>query len=427
MSRGGPAVLRSLQETVSTLLGVQIDAFRSDASPSRSETVAELDVDNFLVQVNGAGIREALRLILDYEFLKPEILLVEEPEIHLHPGLETSMMRYLRRISSDTQVFLTTHSTNFLDTAAMSNVYLISRGASTQIQVLDAEDAEGRLPEELGLRMSSLFLYDRLVFVEGRTDEGIIREWAATLGINLSHANVGFVQMGGARSFAYYAAERTLSFLGRRRVATWILLDRDDRDDLEIKRLQEAYSGTTSVKFLERREIENYLVSPPALTRFIQIKLDLAGDGARGPGEQAVQAATLECANELRGTALSKWAARRACFPVYPSLKDVTEKQSGASIAQRIQDELERMITELTTAKEAVEAIVAEQSAALDRQWEQAYASIVPGDLLLDAVCRRFGARFKKGKDGPHLASLMSPEEIPEEIKRIVTAIGALP
>jgi putative ATP-dependent endonuclease of OLD family len=89
MSRGGPAVLRNLQETVSALLGVQIDAFRSDVAASGNSTPAELDVDNFLVQVNGAGIREALRLILDYEFLKPEILLIEEPEVHLHPGLET--------------------------------------------------------------------------------------------------------------------------------------------------------------------------------------------------------------------------------------------------------------------------------------------------------------------------------------------------
>ena len=34
------------------------------------------------------------------------------------------MMRYLKRISSDLQVFITTHSTNFLDTAEMKNVYL---------------------------------------------------------------------------------------------------------------------------------------------------------------------------------------------------------------------------------------------------------------------------------------------------------------
>ena len=137
--RGGPEILRNIQETISALLGVQVDAFESGSPSRRGEAAAEMDVDNFLVEVNGSGIREALRLVLDVEFQHPHILLVEEPEIHLHPALETSMMRYLKRISSDLQVFITTHSTNFLDTAEMKNVYLVSKPDSTRVQLLDFE------------------------------------------------------------------------------------------------------------------------------------------------------------------------------------------------------------------------------------------------------------------------------------------------
>jgi putative ATP-dependent endonuclease of the OLD family len=195
--RGGPEVLRNLQETVLALLGVKIDAFESDSVPGTSRTVAELDVDEFLVEVNGSGIREALRLVLDVEFEHPQILLVEEPEIHLHPALETTMMRYLKRTSSERQVFLTTHSTNFLDTAEMKNVYLISKPNSTQVQLLDFEEAESQIPKELGIRLSSLFMFDRLVFIEGKSDAAIIREWASIMGVNLNQSNVGFIPMGG--------------------------------------------------------------------------------------------------------------------------------------------------------------------------------------------------------------------------------------
>ncbi|HKB42726.1 MAG TPA: AAA family ATPase, partial [Gemmataceae bacterium] len=137
------------QNTVENLLGVQIDAFQSEAdsrvvdpsglqrSRRRPESSAELDIDDFLADVNGSGIREALRIILDYEFERPQVLLVEEPELHLHPALETSMMRYLKGITSDCQVIITTHSTNFLDTAEMRNVYLVSKPDSTEIQLLD--------------------------------------------------------------------------------------------------------------------------------------------------------------------------------------------------------------------------------------------------------------------------------------------------
>jgi AAA ATPase domain len=130
--RGGPEKLREIQTTVDTLLGVEIDAFRSERRTSRDEPEAELDVDRFLVQVNGAGVREALRLILDYEFERPNILLVEEPEIHLHPALELGMMRYLKTIGRECQIFVTTHSTNFLDTAEMRNVYLTANKGDEQ-------------------------------------------------------------------------------------------------------------------------------------------------------------------------------------------------------------------------------------------------------------------------------------------------------
>src|ERR1700738_518980 len=127
-----------------------------------------MDVDDFLLEVNGSGIREALRLVLDVEFQHPKLLLVEEPEIHLHPALETGMMRFLKGISLSCQVFISTHSTNFLDTPEMSNVYLISKiGGATKVDQLTLEDAEAVLPKELGVRLSSLFMFDRLVFVEG--------------------------------------------------------------------------------------------------------------------------------------------------------------------------------------------------------------------------------------------------------------------
>lgn len=55
--RGGPDRLRTVQQTVRALLGVSLDAFESEA---RGESRAEMDVDDFLVEANGAGIREAL-------------------------------------------------------------------------------------------------------------------------------------------------------------------------------------------------------------------------------------------------------------------------------------------------------------------------------------------------------------------------------
>ena len=312
ITRGGDEVLQSVQETVSALLGVKIDAFRS-AVPSRAgEVNAEMDVDNFLVEVNGSGIREALRLILDVEFEHPEILLVEEPEIHLHPALETSLMQYLKRVSSQSQVFITTHSTNFLDTAESKNQYLVSKPDSTRAQLLGREEAETEVPRELGIRLSSLFMYDRLVFVEGPSDEDTLREWASKLSVNFGEANLGFIAMGGVRNFTHFAAEATLSFLSRRQVKMWFLVDRDEREDSEVVKLKERVSTNGVVHMLKKREIENYLLCPRAIAEFIGLKKWLSGNRTSDdrPGDAAVAGVIEECVEELKQSTVDRRVAK---------------------------------------------------------------------------------------------------------------------
>ena len=163
------------------------------------------------------------------------------------------MMSYLKEVSQDRQVFLTTHSTNFLDSAAMKNVYLVAKDEFTTVQLLDQREAEAQIPRELGIQLSSLFIYDRLVFVESQTDEDIIRAFASTLGVNLTQSNVGFIIMGGARSFAYFAAESTLSFLAKRQVKMLFLMDRDEKDQEDIKAIQERLADNVIASVLQKK------------------------------------------------------------------------------------------------------------------------------------------------------------------------------
>lgn len=426
IERGGERTLSRIKETVSALLGVKIDAFRSKNSKSTSETPAELDVDDFLVQVNGAGIRESLRLILDYEFTRPDILLVEEPEIHLHPALETSMMRYLKRIGNECQIFITTHSTNFLDTAEMRNVYLASKNGSTKVQLIDVAEAEASIPQELGIRLSSLFMFDRLVFVEGPSDEHVLRELASTLGINLAQQSVGFVPMGGVRNLAHFAAERTLAFLTKRQVRMWFVLDRDERDEADVQQLTKTLSEKARLFVLEKREIENYLLSPRAVADFIEKKQKLANIKDQSPPTiAAVEQAISECADFLKEVAIERRVVKLACTPVYPNRVEVLNVDSGRSLSERITSELSAQKDKLNRVEGQLEEIIKEQRTAVDAHWDTKKTDFVPGDLLLDNVCRRFGVRFNKERDSSRLAALMTVDEIPSEIRRLIQEVGS--
>src|SRR5205823_8897376 len=126
VTRGGPARLVGVQATVRSLLGVEVDAFQAEQRRPGARA-AEMDIDKFLVEANGAGVREALRLVLDLELKRPRLLLLEEPEAHLHPGLEHAVYSFLRDKSEETQMFVTTHSTNFVDSVSFQNIYLVSK------------------------------------------------------------------------------------------------------------------------------------------------------------------------------------------------------------------------------------------------------------------------------------------------------------
>ncbi|MEH2202441.1 ATP-dependent nuclease [Nostoc sp.] len=428
VTRGGTKILQSIQETVSALLGVRIDAFQTVSSLG-NQTFAEMDVDDFLVEVNGSGIKEALRLVLDVEFERPNILLVEEPEIHLHPGLETTIMRYLKRISCNCQVFLTTHSTNFLDTGEMKNVYLISKPSSTQIRQLDIEEAEAEIPQELGIRLSSLFMFDRLIFVEGQSDEDILREWASTLGINLSQANVGFIHMGGARNFAHFATEGTLSFLTKRQIQMWFLIDRDEKEDYEVSNLQKILGQKATVKVLQRREIENYLICPRVIKDFIEFKRKSSGISNTEPipSELEIKAKIEECAEKLKQFTVNKRVFKIACKPIYPNskglFKEVVEEE--AVFVNKVSEEIQQIIEQLEADKNRLETLYTEKLEEVNRVWQSNKLNLVPGDTLLDMVCQAYKIRFRKERDGSKLATLMKSNEISQEIINIIQEFGS--
>ncbi len=426
VTRGGPQVLRNIQETVSSLLGVQIDAFESEVGLRKNEPTAEMDVDNFLADVNGSGIREALRIVLDFEFEHPAILLIEEPEIYLHPSLETSMMRYLKRISADCQVFISTHSTNFLDTGEMKNVYLVSKSNSTQIQLLDYEEAESQIPRELGIRLSSLFMFDRLIFVEGSSDEAVFREWATALRVNFSHHNVGFIHMGGVRNFTHFAAKVTLSFLTKRQVKMWFIIDRDERDEQEISKLQGMAGDNANVKVLTRREIENYLLSPAAIAKFIGLKRSLSNSKqvVDTPSEVDIKNVLDDCAENLKQLTSDKQAVRLLCPALFPDHQQIFDVKSGSNIRDNIEAEISRLINQLEETKKNLEPVYKEQVKNVSNTWAANKYNLVPGDLLLDLVSQRYGARFKKEQDSPRLARFMTEDEIPQEIQHLIREIG---
>jgi predicted ATPase len=422
--RGGEERLSAVKQTVRALLGVSVDAFEPEESLGERRPViqrpgrriAEMDINDFVVEANGAGIREALRMVLDLELKNPDLVLIEEPEVHLHPGLEQALHSYLVGKSNEVQMFLTTHSTSFVDAASLQNVYLVSRDVNrkTIIETVVPEDGAFRIPSELGLRLSTVFMYDRLVFVEGRSDEDVLRQLAKQLRLDLTQANVGFVQMGGVRNFAHFAAEGTLELLSRRRIQMWFVTDRDENTDDDVHRMLGRLGDRARLAVLEKRELENYLLNPKAVAEFLVEKTQNS-ESPVTPTEEEVASALEEEATSLKEVVARLRFDKEFLRPIY--LQSRTATGSPEARIEAAREELESRLRNADAIKSGI-------TSKMDADWPQNALNLAPGATVLDNTAKRYGVRYVKEVDGLRLARKIHSSAISSDLRRLLTEIA---
>jgi putative ATP-dependent endonuclease of the OLD family len=421
--RGGAERLATVQRTVKGLLGVDVDAFEPEMGDSRrirpySRRVAEMDVDNFLVEANGAGIREALRIVLDIELKSPDVVLIEEPEVHLHPGLERSLHSYLVSKKIESQIFVSTHSTNFIDVSDVQSVFVITRDENkiSKIEQISSKEDLLMIPDEIGLKPSTILMFDRLVFVEGPSDEAIIISIANKMGIDLLQQGTAFVKMGGASALPHYAAEATLELLSRRQIPMLFVIDRDEQTKEDIEKILSRLGNRAKAYSLKRRELENYMLDPDAISNAIKLKAAHSElDDKDLPSGADVSARIHAIAVEMKDEVKRLVIERRVLKPIYPSM----EKGSAEEKISKCQQHLKNVAV---AAREKIQEIESD----IDSRWESEMMNLVPGSSVLSMLYEEYGFKFDKVKDGRRIAESMSATRVERDLSDLVGQIGKL-
>jgi len=408
IERGGQEQLRPIQEQVTALLGVSIDAYQSaDRRVRGREPAAELDVDDFLVELNGAGIREALRMILDVEFEKPDILLIEEPEVHLHPALEYRISEYLNTLSTRVQIFATTHSTTFLDNSSGLSSFLVTKSdGSSRAERVSVERDAAVILADLGVKPSALFLFDHLVFVEGPTDEAVLRQWMVLGGYDPAELNVGFIHTVGTRNFRYFAMQSSLQFLIDRGIRVSFIRDRDELLDTDVDRLRQNLPTGCDLVVLGCREIENYLLQPKAIASALR-----SLGSSSTVEESAIEEGVAKAIEGLRQETSMRHVRKQLLSPLYPA------EIEGDLTVETVLDELSRMETELTERRQQLEAVQAQAENLIEERWDSHKQELVPGTEVLEEVYASLGFKFSKPRDPELIAKRLSVEDIPVELR----------
>ena len=220
-------------------------------------TIREKESDMFFpIEATGGGYQEVMGLVCQLLKETGVFLGVEEPELHLHAELARKFFGIMKEISSQNQIFVTTHSTIFVDQADLQNTWLVrKRNKYTSVTRLSEPKDLRNVLNELGLRPSDIFYADGAIFVEGRSDKIVFPIWARKMGIDFEEFGISVIPTHGKASGRYHLTVWT-DATENTGIPYYFILDKGA--EKEAKKLTKKLKTGENLFLLKKGALEEY-------------------------------------------------------------------------------------------------------------------------------------------------------------------------
>ncbi|KKM78447.1 hypothetical protein LCGC14_1359910, partial [marine sediment metagenome] len=218
----------------------------------------------------GAGI---LHVAFFFSYLKgikkDSILLIEEPELFIFPGLQKLILQKLLNISKNIQIFITTHSPFFLSRDFKNcSIHQVKKTNNSSILKNIGTHEIVEVFTDLGLGLYDYILYNGILFVEGTRDIEVF----STIIESIFKESIKIISIEGKENFKHYASAKILLFLFNNNLNFLFLLDNDRGNQdfynrIEDENLREIVKERIITLFAY--ELENIFLQPILLIDYI--------------------------------------------------------------------------------------------------------------------------------------------------------------
>ncbi|MBN1958556.1 MAG: AAA family ATPase [Desulfuromonadales bacterium] len=163
-----------INEFVQELLG-EPDAFLE--IPAEQDDIYVSIKDKILpLHSLGTGIHELIILAASVTVYDNVVFCIEEPEIHLHPGLQKKFIKYIKD-KTNNQYFITTHSNSFFDLEDVNIYHCRLIGRHTKCNLVTTHLQKSSILSDLGFKASDILQSNYVVWVEGPSDRTYLNHW----------------------------------------------------------------------------------------------------------------------------------------------------------------------------------------------------------------------------------------------------------
>lgn len=340
----------------------------------------------------GAGFIQVVQLLAFVLSPDASIVLLDEPDAHLHSSLQRVVVEILDEIAvaESMQVVMATHSKEIINFVDPTRLILVENGAA-QAEPVNADVTPMTILKSMGdidnVDAYALVKNRKCIFVEGTSDEAILGRFASTLGVHAFTGDDRVIVMptGGVDRFEHVRQLDVIESLLGGELKSIQLRDRDCLTD----EAREAFQNKSRrpMVVLERDCIESLLIHADVIARAIN---DIAEERSRRVDASAADISAM-------------------IVTATDALRDETHDRVADRLQVLARAEGEQLPT--NRANPAARELVAEHWEDLDSRLK-----FVSGKRLLGVIRQQIQETYGVTFGNERLAETFTAEEIPTEI-----------
>ena len=276
-----------LKAAVQRLFGVELLVPQTPGGQIVCEYQQGPGAPSFDILSAGSGFQQVVLLLACLSTRRGAVVLVDEPDAHLHVFLQDSIFSELHRAAAETksQLVIATHSEVIFNSASPEQICVMLGHPRRLASTTDVQ----RLRQAVAvLQQSDLvaaFEAPGILYLEGYTDLNLLREWARVLQHPLKdyldRTPFWRAKQPPGRPDATEVPVKdhfdALRLVNADMTGVW-LVDADGKRNIQPS--QAAERTKLNRVIWARYETESYLVHPAALARFIDSQVGMGGSDA---------------------------------------------------------------------------------------------------------------------------------------------------